>query len=155
MAKFTCVGLEGLEAELARHAELLPAAAPEMLKAGTDILADYQRGSIIEKGLVDSGDMCDSIKANEMEYGSDGYSQEVYPHGRDHKGTSNALKAFIHEYGTSASDARNGRGNKKWGFQTPNKNIDASHWMSEANDAAKDEILDEMRSIWNEHIKNK
>ena len=51
MAKFNMVGLEELEQEIARRAALLPDAAPEMLKAGTDILVEYQRGSVIEKGL--------------------------------------------------------------------------------------------------------
>ncbi len=132
MAKFNMVGLEELEQEIARRAALLPDAAPEMLKAGTDILVEYQRGSIIEKGLIDTGDMFDSIRAGPVKEGRDGWYQEVWPQGRDRNGTRNAEKGFILEYGTSR--------------------IEQTHWMSEANDAAKDEVVEAMRKVWLEYV---
>ena len=132
MAKFNMVGLEELEQEIARRGALLPDAAPEMLKAGTDILVEYQRGSIIEKGLIDTGDMFDSIRAGPVKEGRDGWYQEVWPQGRDRNGTRNAEKGFILEYGTSR--------------------IEQTHWMSEANDAAKDEVVEAMRKVWLEYV---
>lgn len=155
MGQFNCVGLEALEAELARRLDLVDAAAPEMLKVGTDILVEYQKGSLIEKGLIDSGDLFDSIRADPMEHGADGYFREVRPHGRDHKGVSNALKGLIHEYGTSTSDARNERMNKKYGVHRPNHNIGGSHWMEEANEAAHEEIVEAMRQVWGKFTEGK
>lgn len=131
MAKFNMVGLKELEREIAKRASLLPDAAPEMLNAGTDILVEYQRGTVIEKGLIETGDMFDSIKAGPVKEGKDGWYQEVWPQGRDRKGTKNAVKGFILEYGTSKS-----------------KRIEATHWMSDANDAAKEEIVEAMRKVW-------
>lgn len=131
MARFNVVGLDALEKEIARRASLLDDAAPEMLKAGTDVLVDYMRGSILEKDLIDSGGLFDSIRAGKLQSGEDGYYQEVSPHGRDHKGVSNAKKGFIQEYGTSK--------------------LKATHWMSEAAETAKDEVVDAMRKVWNEY----
>lgn len=131
MARFNMAGLDALEAEIARRASLLDDAAPEMLKAGTGVLADYMRGSILEKGLIDSGDLADSIGAGKLQSGEDGYYQEVSPHGRDHKGVSNAKKGFIQEYGTTR--------------------IRSTHWMSEAAEAAEEEVVDAMRNVWNKY----
>lgn len=135
MAKFNMVGLKELEREIAMRASLLPDAAPEMLKAGTDILVEYQRGSIIENDLIETGDMFDSIKAGPVKEGKNGWYQEVWPQGRDRKGTRNAEKGFILEYGTS----KTGR-------------IGPTHWMSDANDAAKEEVIEAMRKVWLEHV---
>lgn len=149
MAKFNCVGLQELEVEISKRAALLDEAAPAMLKAGTDILVEYQRGSIIAEGLVDSYDMLDSIKAGPVKAGKDGYYQEVWPHGVDHKGVRNAQKGFIHEYGTSRSDRlKAGAPDKHKG---PKRNITATHWMEKANNAAKEEVVEAMRDVWNGH----
>lgn len=131
MARFNMVGLKRIEREIARRASLLDEAAPEMLKAGTDVLVEYQRGSIIEKGLIDTGAMLDSVKAGSVKYGNNGYYQEVWPQGRDEKGERNAKKGFVLEYGRS--------------------DMNATHWMSEANDAAEEEVIDAMRKVWNEY----
>lgn len=131
MASFNMVGLGKLEAEIARRASLLDDAAPEMLKAGTDVLVEYQRGSIIQHGLRESGDMLESIKAGPLHQGDDGYYQEVWPHGIDHKGVSNAKKGFIHEHGSSKDKA--------------------THWMSDAAEGGEEDVVDAMRKVWNEY----
>lgn len=131
MAKFNMVGLDKLEADIARRASLLDDAAPEMLNAGTDVLVEYQRGSIIQHGLVDSADMLESIKAGPLHHGDGGYYQEVWPQGKDHKGVPNATKGFVHEYGSSK--------------------VPATHWMSEAAEGGEEDVVDAMRKVWNEY----
>lgn len=132
MAKFNMVGFDKLEREIAKRASVLPDAAPEMLKAGTDILVEYQRGSVIENRLIDTWDMFYSIKAGPVKEGRDGWYQEVWPQGRDQKGTRNAVKGFVQEYGRS--------------------NMQATNWMSDANDAARDEVVEAMRKVWLEYV---
>lgn len=141
MARFNMVGLDALEKEIARRASLLDDVAPEMLKAGTDVLVGHQKKAIKEcahiadgkpkVGLIDSRDLFDSIRAGKVKSGEDGYYQEVWPQGRDHKGVSNAKKGFVLEYGTSK--------------------IKATHWMSEAAEAAEEEVVDAMRNVWNKY----
>lgn len=135
MAKFNMVGLKELEREIAKRASLLPDVAPEMLKAGTDILVEYQKEFVKDKGLHETWDMYHSIKAGPVKEGKDGWYQEVWPQGRDRKGTKNAVKGFVLEYGTSKSDR-----------------IGPTHWMSDANDAAKDEMVEAMRKVWLEYV---
>lgn len=128
MAIFNAVGLDALEQELARRASLVDDIAPELLKAGTDVLVEYQRGSILAEGLVDTGALFDSIQAGAVRDGTDGHYQEVWPHGIDSKGESNAKKGFVLNYGTSK--------------------IDPTHWMVEANTVAKEDVVEEMRQVW-------
>lgn len=131
------------------------------LESGGNIIREYMRGSLIEKGLVDTGQLIDSLKAKRVSP----TAVEVRPTGNRHRNTAaapvrkyrkytpvlrigrsryrfdavrNAEVAFILEYGSSDEehvDARKSKGRK------------AYHWMSEAAEASEQDIEDMMTEL--------
>lgn len=78
------------------------AAAERMLEAGAVPLQKSLQDTIEAEGHVQSGDLRDSIAPDPVI----GRSVEVGPHGYDGKGTANALKLHVIEYGRSRQPAQ-------------------------------------------------
>lgn len=101
-------------------------AAESALKKAGERLSAELKSSIGRKGLVDTGQLKDSIKPSKVKAEGSARYVEVYPHGtrkktgKQKKGVRNAEVGFVLEYGTSS---------------TP-----AAHWMSDAFDDVEEEI---------------
>lgn len=101
MANLTFSGLNGVMDELTRCSDRMDSVVAAMLKAGGDEMVKAWKDAIDAAGLVRTGAMRESVKAGNLQQNGDGGSITVYPRGKDGKGTSNALKAFVNHYGTS------------------------------------------------------
>lgn len=106
MAKLTIAGFKEVEAALLRRERAAIEAVPEMLQAGAAVLIKAQQAEIEEMKIVDFGDLKESIKATKIKGSDTEQYIEVFPHGKDRKGVSNATKAFIAQYGKSNEPAR-------------------------------------------------
>lgn len=130
MAKFNVVGLEEVEKKLLQRAKATEEAVPEMLKAGAAVLVKAQQDEIESMEIVDFRDMKNSVKATKIKGNDTERYIEVYPHGKDRKGVSNATKGFIAQYGKSNEPAR--------------------PWMTVANEKCANEVRAAMLEVWEE-----
>lgn len=126
MARFKTEGLEELIDELQRHKEALDEAAPEMLRAGADVIADAWRDAIKKHRLIDTGEMLSSVSASYI-ITADTKKATIYPAGKDSKGIRNAEKAFVNHYGAS--------------------NKDATHFVDDAKEQAEEAVTDAIEAV--------
>ncbi|MGX8701519.1 HK97-gp10 family putative phage morphogenesis protein [Caproiciproducens sp.] len=132
MADFNTVGIDDVINDMMHHQQAAEEAIPEMLKAGAEILVKAQKTEAQAMKIRDTGDFINSIKPTNIKKDKDDNSYvDVYPQGKDHKGTRNADKGFIAEYGTSKIPAR--------------------PWMRTANEKCSDEITETEKEIWDNH----
>jgi hypothetical protein len=134
MARFDMSGLEETIRDMQRMGQQSGNAAKAVLQAGAEKVKAAWRAATEAHGLVDTGDMLESIgfARNPKQIG-DMLSIDIYPQGRDRKGVRNAEKAFILHYGTSRHPAT--------------RFIDDADAMSEA------EAIPAMEEIWDQYIK--
>lgn len=128
MALFEAEGFDELVADLKKNADLLDSAAPEMLQAGAAVVADAWRDAIQSHGLIDTGDMIDSVAPSNLVNSSTEKKIAVYPQGRDRKGIRNAEKAFINHYGASRRKA--------------------THFVDDAETKAEGPAVEAMAAVW-------
>lgn len=128
MALFEAEGFDELVADLKKNADLLDSAAPEMLQAGAAVVADAWRDAIQSHGLIDTGDMLDSVATSNLVNSSTEKKIAVYPQGRDRKGIRNAEKAFINHYGASRRKA--------------------THFVDDAETKAEGPAVEAMAAVW-------
>ena len=131
MAKFNVVGFEEVEKKLLQRAKAAEEAVPEMLKAGAAVLVKAQQDEIERMEIVDFRDMKNSVKATKIKGNEAERYIEVYPHGKDRKGISNATKGFIAQYGRL-------------------NDLPARPWMTSANKKCADEVHAAMLKVWEE-----
>jgi HK97 gp10 family phage protein len=132
MADFNVVGLDDVISDMEKHSTAAEKAIPEMLKAGAEILAKAQKAEAQAMKIRDTGDFIASIKPTGIKKDKDGNSYvDVYPQGKDRKGTRNADKGFIAEYGTSKIPAR--------------------PWMRTANEKSAEEVTTAEKEIWDKY----
>ena len=134
MALFEAEGFDELIADLKKNADLLDSAAPEMLQAGADVVADAWRDAIQSHGLIDTGDMLDSVAPANLVNSSTEKKIAVYPQGRDRKGIRNAEKAFINHYGASRRKA--------------------THFVDDAETKAEGPAIEAMAAVWYEKLES-
>ena len=113
MPKINSVGLDDMIAQINRRTTRAIEKIPKMLEAGAAVLVDALMAEadimIAESKVRDLGEptrslgeLKASIKADKIKKDKGGLQYiEVYPHGKDSKGVSNATKGFVLEYGTS------------------------------------------------------
>lgn len=106
------------------------------LIAGGELLAEFFVGATVAEGLVDTGQLRDSMAATKPE-GSPKYV-DVYPQGTRSDGKRNAEVGAYMEYGVTRIP--------------PLKDVPATHWMSNAVDDTKEDVLDAMEASINETI---
>lgn len=133
MARFDVSGLEETIREMQRLGQESGDAAKAMLQAGAEKVKAAWRWATESHGLVDTGDMLESIgfARNPKQIG-DMMSIDIYPQGKDRKGVRNAEKAFILHYGTSKI--------------APTRFVDDADKRSEA------EVIPAMEEIWDKYV---
>lgn len=124
-------GLDDALSELNRLGDRGGQIIAEMAEAGAAAVADAWKKAASSHGHVKTGAMLAAITHGKGKKSPSSVKYEIYPRGKDAKGTSNAEKAFILHYGTSS--------------------IPASHWVDDAEqegepaaDAAMLAVFDRM-----------
>lgn len=128
MALFSGEGFDELLADLQKDKDLIDAAAPDMLAAGAEVVADAWRDAIRANDLIDTGDMIESVGPSDAVVTDSEKKIAVYPQGRDRKGIRNAEKAFINHYGASRRRA--------------------THFVDDAETKAEGPAVDAMAAVW-------
>lgn len=107
MAEFNTVGLDAVIDDFQYRQDIIDEIGPEILEAQAEILIKAQKREAEAMKIRDTGDFINSIKATKVKKDKNGSLYlDVYPQGVDRKGTRNAEKGFIAEYGTSRIPAR-------------------------------------------------
>lgn len=131
MARFDTSGLDDLFLEMEREAELVGEIADEMLLAGAEIVKQEWKKSAERHGHRDTGALIESIGYPiKPKTAKDIRKIDIYPQGKDAKGTRNAEKAFILNYGT------------------PRKGKPGSHWVDDADAASAEPVEKAFKEIW-------
>lgn len=133
MARFVTAGLDDLISQMRKLNEDSGEMARTMVDAAVIEIRDAWKQSIEKHGLIDTGDMMESIGFPKpvQEIGGVLF-RDVYPVGKDRTGTRNATKAFVLNYGTSR--------------------IDATHWVDEADEASGPRIRERLQEMWGEYL---
>lgn len=155
MAGIEYSSLDEFLKDLGEIAEIPDGVAEEMLQAEAEIAVEAQKQSAVEHGLVDSGQLVESIRADKkMRTKGTARYVDVYPKGNRKKRTRyrttradkaarksrpvrNAEVAFIHEYGA------------------PKKHITAKKWIKKANDRAADRAVGAAAEVHDKYLKSK
>lgn len=133
MAKLTIDGLDETVEQMARMKQLTGHVADQMLLAGAAVMKRSWKETITRHDFIESHSMIDHVNfPRKPKTVLDVLSIDVYPQGKDDNGVRNAEKAFILHYGRS--------------------NMDASHFVDEAEQKAKAETEAAMVKIWNHFI---
>ena len=135
MADFNIEGIDSLTIGFMRRSGVLEETMNDCLEVGSNLLVEAQKKQAESMKIHDTGDMIKSIKATKQKKDKDGNPYvDIYPQGKDRKGTRNAEKGFIAEYGKSDQPAR--------------------PWMRTANEKANDEVQNAIWETFNEHMGN-
>lgn len=132
MAKFNVVGLDDVQEAMLRQDAIVEEAVPEMLKAGGAVMQKAQQEEIKTRfnSRRSTGALLASIKVSAVKEIDGGKRVEIYPNGKDKHGVRNAEKGFVLNYGRS--------------------NMPARPWFTAANEKAADDVVSEMRRVWEE-----
>lgn len=150
MARFEVEGLDFIIADMKRHGELAGETAQEMLMAGAEEVKQAWKDEAERRQFKDTKAMIDSIGfPRAAKRASDILSIDIYPRGKDKKGTRNAEKAFILHWGTTSSAAQKRRKKKK--FSGPG--IPRTLWVDDADKAAGPRVMEAYTRIWDEFLK--
>lgn len=136
MARFEVSGIEGMQDRLLKREAAATKAVPKMLKAGGAVLAKAQQEEIRRTFTGDrvTGDLASSIKQTPVKKKGETQCVEVYPHGKNRRGESNATVGFVHQYGRS--------------------NMPARPWFTSSNEKAAPEVQEAMRQAWEDEQQN-
>lgn len=132
MAKFNVVGLDDVQEAMLRQDAIVEEAVPQMLKAGGAVMQKAQQEEIKTRfnSRRSTGALLASIKVSAVKENDGGKRVEIYPNGKDKHGVRNAEKGFVLNYGRS--------------------NMPARPWFTAANEKAADDVVSEMRRVWEE-----
>lgn len=133
MARFEAPGLDDLIRDMQRLGEDAGPCAEAMVDQAAIVIRDEWRKSAEEKGLRATGAMIESIGFPEQVRKIGGVlSQDIYPQGTDSKGTRNAEKAFILNYGS--------------------RRIAPTYWVDDADAASGPIIEAKLTEMWGEFL---
>lgn len=149
MAQFNVVNLDGVMADIQRRSTKAIEKVPKMLEAGAAVLVEAQKREAQTLDIEDTGDFIRSIKATKVKKDKSGNDYiEVLPSGKDRKGSSNAEKGFIAEYGRQGdkhrTKAKDRADTYKYGLLAPRP------WMSAANEKSAAAVDEAMLKVWQE-----
>lgn len=132
MARFEVSGIEGLQDRIMRRDAAATAAIPKMLNAGGAVLVKAQKDEIRRTFTSDrsTGDLANSIRQTKVKRKGEAQCVEVYPHGKNRRGESNATVGFVQQYGRS--------------------NMPARPWFTSSNKKAAPDVQEAMRKAWEE-----
>lgn len=97
MAKITMVGFDSVEVQLSRLLDRNM--IRQVVEAGARVAAEEMRNNIETARHVRTGSMRDNVKPGIYHEDFGGGYVDVYPQDYDRRGTPNALKAFVINYG--------------------------------------------------------
>ena len=112
MASIEFDDLPGLMLDMEQLANMPDSVISEMLDSQANILVEAQKKKARAYGVVDTGEMIDSITKGKRKKLLDGQEISVYPQGSRTRGrykkstTRNAEIAFVNEYGKRGQRAR-------------------------------------------------
>ncbi len=109
MARFQSVNVDEMARELQRLGQATEPMAQEMVRVGAQVIVQTWQGVIRELRHVDTGDMLDSVAADEPNRQGGAVVSEIYPRGTDRNGVRNAEKAFLLHYGWKAGKPARGK----------------------------------------------
>lgn len=93
------ISADGFLQEEGRLGRLDRAVTRRIVTAGGEAAVSWEKNVTEQHGHTRSGQMAGSIGMTNFQEDLDGGSVEVYPLGTDSRGTRNALKAFVTNYG--------------------------------------------------------
>ena len=135
MARFDTSGLDDLISQMQKLGQDEGPVAEEMVNAAVDVIRGEWRKSAEAHGHRDTGALIASIglgpgpiRAGNIIF------RDVYPQGSDSKGTRNAEKAFILNYGC--------------------KRFPGSHWVDDADFNSAEPVQAVCESIWDRFLKS-
>lgn len=128
MAKVKIKGMEAIIKAFMSQEAGIEEKVERMLETSGQIMVKAQCDMIGYYFLIDTGAMFNSVKPTKIKKDRNNAYIRVFPQGKDKKGTRNAEKAFIKEYGTS---------------KTP-----ATRWMTSAIESATDQIAENNLKIF-------
>lgn len=134
MALFSGEGFDELIDDFKRHKDLLDEAAPDILQAGAEVVTECWKDAITKHGLIDTGDMIESVAPSKATITGTEKKIAVYPQGKDRKGVRNAEKAFINHYGASRRKA--------------------THFVDDAEEKAEGPAVDAMAEVWYQKLES-
>lgn len=150
MARFDVEGLDIIVEDMKRKGELAGETAERMLMAGAEEVKQAWKGEAERRRFRDTSAMINSIGfPRSVKRASDVLSVDIYPQGKDKKGTRNAEKAFILHWGTTSNAAQKRRKKKK--FSGPG--IPRTLWVDDADKAAGPRVMDAYTRIWDAFLK--
>lgn len=133
MARFNTSGLDNLIRDMQRMGQDSGAIAEAMVNAAVIEIRNAWRESAEAHELRDTGAMIESIGfPNPVQDIGGTLYRDVYPQGTDAKGTRNAEKAFILNYGTSR--------------------IPATYWVDEADEKSGPKVQTRLEQMWGEFL---
>ena len=135
MARMTVDGLEAIDSRLEKLGRPV---IRRLVEAGAKADEDEWRKNIRQAGHVRTGSMIENVRPSEYREILDGGEIPVYPQGDDRKGVSNAMKAYVINYGRGKRTAK--MGDK---FIT-GKEAQTEEAVFKAMQAESDRILDEI-----------
>lgn len=154
MARFEMDGFDELLAEMKQLGELSGETADKMLMAGAEQVKQAWKESAERQNLKDTTDMINSIDyPKSPKTAGDIRTIDIYPQGKDRKGTRNAEKAFILNYGTKGSTSKRAQKRRAKVDKRPGPGIPATHWVDDADTASGPKVQAAMEQIWDEHLK--
>lgn len=143
MARLKVKGLPELEKRLkAIEQGLRGEAETRMLRAGAEVLIGKWRETIESRGHRVHGTMAENVGMTEIRDTGKGLEIAVYPMGTDSHRITNAQKAYILHHGRNPTR----RGTKE---------IKGDHFVTEAENAARNEVYDAMQNALNEYVAGK
>jgi hypothetical protein len=152
VARFEVEGLDIIVEDMKRKGELAGETAERMLLAGAEEVKQAWKGEAERRKFRDTSAMINSIGfPRSVKRASDIMSIDIYPQGKDKKGTRNAEKAFILHWGTTSSAAQKRRKKKK--FSGPG--IPRTLWVDDADRASGPRVMDAFTRIWDAYLKGR
>lgn len=113
MARFQSVNVDEMARELQQLGKVTAPMAREMVDAGAAVIAGTWKSVISKIRHVDTGDMLESVRADEARQYGGSIVSEIYPRGVGRNGVRNATKAFLLHYGWRAGRAARGKTKSK------------------------------------------
>ena len=136
MASFHMDGIDALINDMRKLGDNIVPVSEALVTAGAAEIRDCWRESAEKHGLRDTGAMIESVGFPDPPVTmGDVVYRDIYPVGKDGKGTRNAEKAFILHYGRAGRRA-----------------IEPTYWVDDAEDAAALRVPLVLEKLWGEYL---
>ena len=133
MAQIDTTGLQAVLNDLRKLGEAAEPVAQVMTAAAAEEITAAWKQTAEEYGFRDTGAMIDSVGYPDGVQNMGGlFVADIYPQGKDARGTRNAEKAFILHYGSSR--------------------IKPSYWTDEADKRAGEPVQQRLEGIWGDFL---